>query len=283
MNKEPKQPLSPNPENLFESQPFRDLGFVAEITRDGSPTLRLNPLDSETSGELTESMHHSGGAASETWYIYGSVIQKALRTNKPLNIACIGLGMGFIESAWALSALAEDQTNLAEMDSFEVVPGLVQNFVAWIQRQATAAESIYNLAAETLIRTGPSVIRSLTAKDIQIFLANQKQRQRFRIHDNVMTYQGAKRWNLICFDAFSKKTEASIWDESFLQKFIEQHCDKDCIFTTYACTSNLKKILVKNGFTWIDRAGFSGKRDSTLAVRGFFNSESVFQTFSHNQ
>ncbi|MFZ4405454.1 MAG: hypothetical protein ACOYOK_15255 [Pseudobdellovibrionaceae bacterium] len=49
--------------------------FTAEITEDGSPTLRLKQ-SSTAKFPTGESMHHSGGAATETLYIYGYAIQQ---------------------------------------------------------------------------------------------------------------------------------------------------------------------------------------------------------------
>ena len=42
---------------------------------------------------------------------------------------------------------------------------------------------------------------------------------------------------------------------------------ENCVFTTYACTSVLRKTLTENGFQFLKRPGFSGKRESSLATR----------------
>ena len=54
------------------------------------------------------------------------------------------------------------------------------------------------------------------------------------------------------------------------------------MFSTYASTRGLKEALAAAGFTRLHRKGFSGKRESTLAVRGEIML-SAFQTFSHSR
>ena len=80
-------------------------------------------------------------------------------------------------------------------------------------------------------------------------------------------------WNVICYDAFSQNTIQPLWQAEFLDSFIKKYESSDCVFTTYACTGVLKKVLTKNNFELIKKPGFSGKRESTLAYRGKFKSE----------
>lgn len=81
---------------------------------------------------------------------------------------------------------------------------------------------------------------------------------------------------MICYDAFSQKTNNPLWQKEFLEKFIHDHAEEDCVFTTYACTSVLKKVLTEKKFQLIKRPGFFGKRDSTLALRGCFKTKEYF-------
>ena len=72
----------------------------------------------------------------------------------------------------------------------------------------------------------------------------------------------------ILYDAFSNNTNEELWDQSFLEEFIESYCDREfCYFSTYAATSNLKRALKEKGFTLEKRQGFSRKRESTFAYR----------------
>jgi len=103
---------------------------------------------------------------------------------------------------------------------------------------------------------------------IKDFLSQQNQNNNFRIHNDILNFTENKRWHVMCFDAFSKKSSATLWTEEFLNSFLENHTHADCVFTTYACTSQLKRVLKKHGFSLINRPGFAGKRESTLAMRG---------------
>lgn len=254
------------------------LGFGLELTRDGSPTLRLkNTTDDQGTAE---SMHHSGGAASETWYIYGSVMEKVFQNAErlqisPIKTCCVGLGLGFIEMAYALNAL--NQKINGQIDSFEIVAGLVKNFKHWILKNENSTGEIYDLAFCKLVETNQKFINTPKSA-VQDYLKSQLEKN-FLIHGDLLTYSETKKWHLVCFDAFSKKSSEAIWTDQFLNQFIEKHCEDNCVFTTYACTSELKRILKIHGFTILKRPGFSGKRESTLAVRGCFSLDSSFQTF----
>lgn len=226
------------------NNPFEASGFQIEITRDGSPTLKLHN---------GESMHHSGGAAGETWYIYGAVIDSALQILPDSRICTVGLGLGYIEMATAIVSAH------VKIDSFEIVSELVTEFKKWIQNEPTPASEIYDLVFNSLIVNRPSEISRIknTLNGIQFY-------------GDITTSHLKKKWNIICFDAFSKKTSESLWTPEFLDSFLQNHTEPDCIFTTYACTGTLNKALVKHDFILRDRSGFSGKRESTLAVRGKF-------------
>ncbi|MFZ3229233.1 MAG: MnmC family methyltransferase [Pseudobdellovibrio sp.] len=261
------------------NQPFEEFGFTLELTRDGSPTLRLNQV---AMGEIhAESMHHSAGAASETWYVYGAVIEKVFQVIKALKLdtiktCSIGLGLGYIEQVWALNALAyQKQINkdvLLTLDSFEIIPSLVDCFLDWVlQKTNKPNHQVYDLAYQKLVEIQKENFKDekkqILKDSLLTYLENQY-KNNFNIFENILNYKDKQKWNIICFDAFSKKSSAALWTDSFLNHFIKNHCNKDCVFTTYACTAELKKILTDNNFIVLKRLGFSGKRDSTLAVRG---------------
>ncbi len=222
--------------------------FITEITADSSPTLRL--ISSAT--EKPESMHHSGGAATETNYIYGEAILKALNHQKNLQFLVVGLGLGYIEIL--ISSLAD----VVKIESYEVDDELRLNFAEWIK--GSDQFEIYNEVCKSLKLDTLKIRKKLQAvNEINI-------NSELSIHS---TFK--EKSNVICFDAFSQKTSGSLWTEDFLNYFIISACADDCLFTTYACTSLLKRVLIKNGFTLIKREGYAGKRESTLAVRGVFD------------
>ncbi len=251
-------------------QQFADNGFLVELTKDGSPTLRS--LDSG------ESMHHFDSAAGETWYVYGQIIQAAIKNlaaTDILKVCSIGLGLGYVEMVWAL--LLKNCKHLeirSDLDSFEKSLFLRQVFCDWIQSHELRDE--FELQQKT--SAALSFVCNLTGP-IRDCLNHEVADGHFKIHGDIKEFQQLKKWNIICFDAFSKKTNAEIWQIDFLQNFLIKHAEVDCVFTTYAATSELKKILINQNFTLIKRLGFSGKRECSLAVRGRFKAGfALFQT-----
>lgn len=224
--------------------------FIPETTSDGSLTLRLISDSSPELATRAESMHHSGGAASETEYIYGNPIKQALAKDPEINFLVVGLGLGYIEILIASEALGRKIT------SYEIDPELRQNFLAWIQ--GSDDFEIYD-----------QVCRSLKLEPDFVRLQIQKNNLNLCEELSLKTVFEQKN-HVICFDAFSQKTSGTLWTEEFLDYFIINACADDCIFTTYACTGLLKRTLGKHGFHFEKRPGFIGKRDSTLATRGKF-------------
>ena len=269
---------------------FQGSNFEVEITADQSPTLRMLGSPAENSSR-PESMHHSGGAATETKYIYSQVLEAALslylsksHKNKKFSTAVIGLGLGYIEICWALSLLKKKLSSSDKMtlDTFETVSKLTSLFQAWVSSPQTGQNLSLNDNEEVSIY---DFVANKIQPDVQladvIHILNQAfKKNDLRFHENLLNFHEATQWNVICYDAFSQKTSHPLWQKDFLDDFLTQHAAEDCVFTTYACTGILKKALQEKGFTLLKRPGFQGKRDSTLAVRGYFSTDlSLFQTF----
>ncbi len=254
-------------------QPFEQIGFFLELTKDGSPTLRLGK-DIQSG----ESMHHSFGAAAETNYIYKSVISEALQSKlrqaslDEFKTAIVGLGLGYIEISWAQSLILNQQSpsDLVCFESFEVVPELRSSFRSWVEEAEN--NPLYDQISEKL---QPQIEVSLVKKVLQQALARQSQ-----LRGDILNEPLQQKWNVICYDAFSQKTSSPLWEESFLNRLLLENAHTDCVFTTYACTSLLKKVLIEHNFLFIKRPGFAGKRDSTIALRGAFKDDAtIFRTF----
>lgn len=224
--------------------------FIPETTSDGSPTLRLISDSSQDLAPRTESMHHSGGAASETQYIYGNPIRQALAIDPEINFLVVGLGLGYIEMLIASGVVSRKIT------SYEIDPELRQNFLEWTQ--GCEDFEIYDHVCRSL-KLEPEFVRSQIQKNHLKLYAELSLKTIFE-----------QKSHVICFDAFSQKTSGTLWTEEFLNYFILNACTEDCVFTTYACTGFLKRTLEKHGFHFEKRPGFIGKRDSTLATRGKF-------------
>lgn len=256
------------------NQLFAAPHFTLEITHDGSPTLRLNSSQ--------ESMHHFDGAACETWYVYGVVLERALelledRNISTFKIASVGLGLGYIELAWALllgNPIVQKINMNWTLDSFEISDDLRYKFKEWLTQPLTEASAIYDLALSQL------QIASHLKSDSVAQIKNRLGPPAFQFHSDLLNYSQETKWNFICFDAFSKNTDANLWTEDYLNYFLQRFAATDCVFTTYAATSVLKKVLIQNNFIAVRRLGYSGKRECTLAVRGAFTGGfAIFQTF----
>ena len=233
--------------------------FTLELTQDGSPTLKM-----PNGGE---SMHHSGGAALETQYIYKTPIEWAFKHLGEVNVHVVGLGLGYIEISWAVEFLKTRKFKNCQsrLTSFEVELELVENFKSWFLQSTKTSETkldIYNTICQHLDSEVP-------INDIKQILSKNYENSEI-LNDLFIDYKKSNKAHVICFDAFSSKTTQNLWSEDFLNKYINQCAEEDCIFTTYACTGVLKRALKNNGFVLNERLGFKGKRDSTFAVRGLF-------------
>lgn len=235
--------------------------FVIELTGDGSPTLRLR---TSTTEKKPESMHHSGGAAAETQYIYTEPLKKTLSVlkNKNLSVGVVGLGLGYIELS-ILQAMTTELDITVDLTSFEKDQELVANLEQWMKG---SKNETYDLICEKLKIDKEKILASL---QIIHWVRNAEL--------NLQT-QSASKFNFAAYDAFSQFTDGPLWTEEFLDFFLTNLCAEDCVFTTYACTGLLKQALVRNNFIFIKRLGFNGKRDATLALRGSFKShQHLFQ------
>lgn len=249
--------ITPNTQQI--STDFKDLGFEIELTQDGSPTLRLP--------HQGESMHHSGGAAAETKYIYGEVLDCAHQILRESCKTCVvGLGLGYIEISWAMSLLQAklEPSARTSIHSFELVPGLIENFKLWIL--SSEPHPVYDLVVQKI-----NSMHSIA--EVKSILKKAYEAGSSLNGDFADLSQHQQKYNVICYDAFSKKTSEGLWASEFLQDFFQKFSEEDCVVTTYACTGVFRKTLLEQSFAFFKRPGFCGKRDSSLATRGRFSLE----------
>lgn len=215
-------------------------------------------------------MHHSGGAAAETLYIYTEPFKNTLQAlselkQNQLSIGVVGLGLGYIELS-VLQNLAANPAISAKLTSFEKETELAEEFVTWLNGKANET---YDLICEKLLVEKNRVIeysKAQTGSQNTSPLLNE-----WKILGELTAKTSISQpFHFIAYDAFSQFTDGPLWTDEFLDFFLTQLCAKDCVFATYACTGNLKRALQRNGFLFIKRPGFSGKRDATLALRGEF-------------
>lgn len=244
-----------------------DIGFEIEITGDGSPSLRL--LQSvDASKDRGESMHHSGGACSETLMIYGEPIAQVFQKIQKPHFLVVGLGLGYIELVIAREALraGKEPEEVGLITSYESVPELREFFFLWLEDQK---ESLHAEVWTTYEQVLEQVIRGteLSPGKLKFFL-----RKHFKNVSDIQTALNAdvvlpSKYHCILYDAFSSKTSPHLWEEEFLNYILKTGTFENSLLSTYACKGTLKRALKQQGFEVILREGFQGKRNSTLGLK----------------
>ena len=237
-------PSLPLPEELLNLQ------FKVFLTKDGSPTL-------EDSGiQQAQTMHHRGGAFSETAEIYGKPIHAALEKGKT-QFLVMGLGLGYIELEIAKQAIQLGvPPGKIHILSFESVLPLR---TAFLKNLRVAQDSVYQR------------VFSFYPSECRAYLQALYDTQAWRIEGKMDAPRLAEiefeaRFHCLLFDAYSSKASPELWTSEFLFDFLMKTRDPEfCYFSTYACTSILKAVLQRAGFVVQKRKGFLGKRDSTFA------------------
>lgn len=247
-----------------ELKPVR---FSFEITQDGSPTLRITEVQ-EGSAEISssEAMHSLKGALSETAYIYGEAIKTALERGFAPRILSMGLGLGYVELLATAHFLKHQCLELAEMESFEIVPELRTWFTAWLHDSGDCPSDFRDAYDWISLHTATAL--GVDSAVLKASLLKLYQSGRWRLREALDgETRFSTRFGCICFDAFSSKSTPELWTEDFLSRFLNLTCDTNTVLSTYACTGALKRSLRAAGFGVTIREGFSSKRDSTFAVR----------------
>lgn len=233
--------------------------FAITMTADGSPSLSI----ADASGYV-EKMHHSDGALSESLYIYGDAIDAALNAGWPLRVLSLGLGLGYNELITAAKAVRHEiPPEQALLYSFEIEPLLRESFVAWVQQTPSAFAELYDQILQSLaaqIQIEASAIRDWLRKAYE----TNCWRVRARFPDEAVD---VKEMTCMLYDAFSNKMSPELWTEELITSQLQTLCAPGCVFSTYAATGALKRALRSTGFVKQDRRGFSGKRESTFAIR----------------
>lgn len=276
-----------------------DQRFLFISTQDGSPTLRLiaapaNALkrtDQQDTGqhteETSEAMHSLDGAFSETVYIYGAAIEKAIESRSQTEstastrVLSLGLGLGYVELL-STALFLKHHVPLADCAglSFEINPELRKQFSFWLANTpdlapqfAAAYEQILDLTAK-YSDLSPELIKQTLSSYLSTGkwqLAEALTTATLGQYQQYDHYQFETPFHCICFDAFSAKSSPELWSSEFLDGFLRVAAAPTCVFATYACTGNLKRSLSAAGFTVQVRPGFAKKRESTLAIRAVSN------------
>lgn len=229
------------------------------LTDDGSPTFRdLGDRDGE--GPKPETMHHRGGAYSETQLIYGNPLRLCLKAGGR-RILSVGLGLGYNEILTTVECLKLG-ISPAEIQllSFESEEPLRSAFLKWISGEPI---EVYDMISQFF---------AFDSLKIRQWLQEAYQNKHWQLRhslDESAFFQSPDGHQCIFYDAFSSKTSPQLWEEKFLNDFFKHFCAERSVVTTYACTGALKRSLKNQGFELLLKPGFGGKRLRTMGIRGW--------------
>jgi hypothetical protein len=241
------------------NQAWKAFHYEACLTADGSPTLRwLN-----STKEIGETMHHSGGAYSETQLIYGDPWRDCL-DHGGSSAFSLGLGLGYNEFLVAAESLIWNlPPSMIRLLSLEADGVLTQAMLDCVHDRRTPLSEIF-FAVMDLYEKKYLLPPGL----LQLWLREAYELKKWEIRGALTADSPVgERFHCIFYDAFSSKTSPELWTEEFLRNFFLMTTAPQCWVSTYACTGNLKRALKQNHFTVTLREGFHGKRQSTLASR----------------
>lgn len=261
-----------------------DLALV--VTADGSLTLSDAGPFASRSGEH---MHHSGGALSESQYVYLPALQwlrpgadpssvppastLIAAENLKTTVVVVGLGLGYLElitAAWWLKHGDGSVSNLS-LITYERNNALVTAFLGWVHGE-------------------PSQLHQQVARQV----AAEWEIDMHALRSLLLSLHNCKHWTFygdfvadvrngglagclkrgtseaaILFDAYSPSSNPEVWDQQLLGLFLSHfNSTTRCSFATYASRTSLKRILRSSRFTLMKRRGFAAKRECTLALRG---------------
>lgn len=269
-------------------RPWQDLGYEVLVTRDGSPSLAKkldtrHPSESGTSlGDTQprgEAMHHLGGAFSETLLIYGTPLERAFKVGAR-SVGSVGLGLGYNEVLVAALATCRGLRHI-HLQSWESDSNLVQVFHQALVGMAGSVDSTFGANAATPQKSCSEILQRFAShfpsqpgddggEFLARWLVQAKQSGSWQVLGDLLGSPSEQPLEVVLFDAFSSRSQPELWNESFLQSWLEASCAPDCVFSTYACTSALKRVFRRSSWTIHPRPGAFGKKESFLASRGAF-------------
>lgn len=234
---------------------FVEIGFTTEITKDGSPTLRIIN-GSERGGE---SMHHTGGAFSETCLIYGQAFENGFKAVENPVIVSLGLGLGYVEVLAVVYSLLHNSLK-PQIFSFETVKGLRTLFEDFYldRKESSAHQWILEKMAEKFHLDSAKLKQEVKQAIIE--------KRLLLLGDFVTDCQAISKFDIFCYDAYSKKTSPQLWDEALMTHIFSKGSEKSCI-SSYASNGALKRSLIQSGYKIEKLDGFQGKRNRTWAYR----------------
>jgi tRNA U34 5-methylaminomethyl-2-thiouridine-forming methyltransferase MnmC len=173
----------------------------------------------------------------------------------------VGLGLGYNEILIACEALQAEKTP-TKILSYEKQQFLMTGFQDWLKGNETALTPTYNKILELFAKhyhLEASLVKSELLKFYELSI--------LEFPGPLDANSSLSEQNGILFDAFSRKTSESLWDEVFLFYFFNAASAKTCTVATYACTGALKRVLKNLNYVLDIRKGYGKKRQSLFAHR----------------
>lgn len=233
-------------------------------TADGSPTLEL-----AYTGDLKEYMHNSKGAFEESVYIYGEALRQAYEALAQPRIISVGLGLGYNELI-SLSLALSLKMDLSQffLSSYESELALREYFLNFLSGNLGLVPTDFQ-EAYTKIISACCLRYNLESSLLKEGLLRLREEGRWQLREEFdpFSLSPSDQWHVFLYDAFSSKMSPQLWSEEGLTHLLKNHALTPGFFATYAAKGTLKRSLKSTHFTMIERSGFSGKRQSTLAIR----------------
>lgn len=253
--------------------------YTKVITDDGSPTVRVSSAD-----HPNEDMHHSGGALSESLFVYGEIVRAALNFNLPPKVASVGLGLGYNEAISVAEILTFEQKRFEFLEkllipkrpehvfpevkllSFEKDETIRRCYQNWLLNKDLDAFWA-PLFQDVLILVGKKY--DISDGHLKREIGKLYREEKFKIAGAVENFRGVtnERYSIILYDAFSLKATPKIWDEEFLKSFLNGMSGQFCFFSSYAALNGLNRALESCGYQLDIHRGFKNKRNATWAYR----------------
>ncbi|OFZ16923.1 MAG: hypothetical protein A2Z20_09435 [Bdellovibrionales bacterium RBG_16_40_8] len=242
-----------------------DSNYEFFTTNDGSPSICLS-----SDKFRPEAMHHRDGALAESLFVYKGVLHEALELGCPPRVLSLGIGCGYNEMI-AVAYILHTKKTLSDfyLESFEGDTNLRTSFTNWLLDMTSASElqsEIYG----TLNKVLDCVANEFTLKPqfIKSQLLELYEKKQFILREWLTSDTDFSTiFGVIFFDAFSSKSTPELWTENFLKMFLKKVAAPNCALATYAATGSLNRALKESNFILKKQKGFSGKRESTRALR----------------
>lgn len=250
-------------------------------TEDGSPTLK----PTQTGHALpVQAMHSLQGALSETLHVYGPLADALASHRVAQKAVVVGLGLGYIESLLAATALCTSWTPHS-LVSFESETELSDAFISALaltgahpaDEQSPLEEphpphTLPALCADVQHRVAKAM--GVDTAPLRSLLLRWHEEGRFLIlgslNEEALAEVSQKRalegFGALFFDAYSAEASRELWTPPFLNALLSLAAPRAGV-STYAAKGDLVRAARAHGFVRERRYGYGAKRECTLAFR----------------